>query len=57
MYYVDAASINSLHQLLPAELGRIVQTQEHESLKHRARSDSGVPLKGLAAVPIGALAL
>jgi GAF domain-containing protein len=68
MYYVHDAATNPLHQLLLAELGRIVQKQEPETLKrqyleeyfdflHRARSYISVPIKGLDAEPIGALAL
>jgi hypothetical protein len=68
MYYVHDAGTNPLHQLLLAELSRIVQKQARETLKrryleeyfaflHRARSYISVPIKGLDAVPIGALAL
>jgi hypothetical protein len=68
MYYVHDATANPLHQLLLAELGRIVQKQEHESLKRqyledyfdflrRARSYISVPIKSLNTDPIGALAL
>src|ERR671919_598304 len=35
MYYVHDAATNPLHQLLLAELGRILQKREHESLKRR----------------------
>jgi hypothetical protein len=68
MYYVHDASTNPLHQLLLAELGRIVRKGEHESLKRqyledyfdflrRARSYISVPIKSLNTEPIGALAL
>jgi hypothetical protein len=68
MYYVHDATANPLHQLLLAELGRIVQKREHESLKRqyleeyfdflrRARSYISVPIKSLNTEPIGALAL
>jgi GAF domain-containing protein len=68
MYYVHDATANPLHQLLLAELGRIVQKQAHESLKRqyledyfdflrRARSYISVPIKSLNTDPIGALAL
>ncbi|MGH8070131.1 MAG: hypothetical protein ACRERE_33775 [Candidatus Entotheonellia bacterium] len=68
MYYVHDATANPLHQLLLAELGRIVQKREHESLKRqyledyfdflrRARSYISVPIKSLNTDPIGALAL
>jgi hypothetical protein len=68
MYYVHDASTNPLHQLLLAELGRIVQKGGHESLKQqylqeyvdflrRARSYISVPIKSLNTEPIGALAL
>jgi hypothetical protein len=68
MYYVHDASTNPLHQLLLAELGRIVQKGEHESLKRqyledyldflrRARSYISVPIKSLNTEPVGALAL
>jgi hypothetical protein len=68
MYYVHDASTNPLHQLLLAELKRILQKREHESLKRRyledyfdflrrARSYISVPIKGFNTQPIGALAL
>jgi hypothetical protein len=68
MYYVHDASSNPLHQALLANLGRIVQKAQRESLKHqyleeyldflrRARSYVSVPIKGLNTEPIGALAL
>ena len=68
MYYVHDACTNPLHQLLLAELGRIVQKGGHESLKQqyleeyfdflrRARSYISVPIKSLNTEPIGALAL
>jgi hypothetical protein len=68
MYYVHDAKTNPLHQLLLAELGRIRQRDQEDSLKRRyledyyaflarARSYISVPIKSLATEPIGALAL
>ena len=68
MYYVHDAVTNPLHQLLLAELGRILQKGQQESLKRkyledyfdflrRARSYISVPIKTLNTEPIGALAL
>src|SRR5262249_30589965 len=68
MYYVHDAKTNPLHQLLLAELGRIRQKGQEDSLKRkyledyfaflvRARSYISVPIKSLDAGPIGALAL
>jgi hypothetical protein len=68
MYYVHDATTNPLHQLLLAELSRILQKGGHESLKRqyledyfdflrRARSYISVPIKSLTVEPIGALAL
>jgi hypothetical protein len=68
MYYVHDACTHPLHQLLLAELGRIVHKGGHESLKQqyleeyfdflrRARSYISVPIKSLNTEPIGALAL
>jgi GAF domain len=68
MYYVHDATANPLHQHLLAELGRIVQKGQHESLKRkyledyfdflrRARSYISVPIKSFNTEPIGALAL
>jgi hypothetical protein len=68
MYYVHDAKIHPLHQLLLAELGRILQKGPKDSLKRtyledylaflsRARSYISVPIKSLNAEPIGALAL
>jgi hypothetical protein len=68
MYYVHDASTNPLHQVLLAELGRILGKGEHDSLKRqyledyfaflsRARSYISVPIKSLNIEPIGALAL
>ena len=68
MYYVHDAGTNPLHQLLLAELRRILQKRQHETLKRRyledyvdflcrARSYISVPIKGLNTEPIGALAL
>jgi hypothetical protein len=68
MYYVHDATTNPLHQLLLAELGRILQKGQQESLKRqyledyfdflrRARSYISVPIKSLNTEPIGALAL
>jgi hypothetical protein len=68
MYYVHDAKTNPLHQLLLAELGRIRQRGQEDSLKRqyledyyqflaRARSYISVPIKSLATEPIGALAL
>ncbi len=68
MYYVHDAKTNPPHQLLLAELGRIKQKGQKDSLKRkyledyfaflsRARSYISVPIKSLDAAPIGALAL
>lgn len=68
MYYVHDAKTNPLHRLLLAELGRIKQKGQKDSLKRkyledycaflsRARSYISVPIKSLDAAPIGALAL
>jgi hypothetical protein len=68
MYYVHDASTNPLHQVLLAELGRLLQKRQHDTLKRRyledyidflgrARSYISVPIKGLNTEPIGALAL
>ncbi len=68
MYYVHDASTNPLHQLLLAELSRILQKGQQESLKRqyledyfdflrRARSYISVPIKSLNTEPIGALGL
>ena len=68
MYYVHDARANPLHQLLLAELGRIRQRGQEDSLKRqyledyceflaRARSYISVPIKSLDTEPIGALAL
>jgi hypothetical protein len=68
MYYVHDASTNHLHQLLLAELGRIVRKGQQESLKRqyledyfdflrRARSYISVPIKSLNTEAIGALGL
>jgi hypothetical protein len=68
MYYVHDASTNPLHQLLLAELGRIVRKGQQESLKRqyledyfdflrRARSYISVPIKSLNTEAIGALGL
>jgi hypothetical protein len=68
MYYVHDAKTNPLHQLLLAELGKLLQRGQHERLKRRyleeycaflskARSYISVPIKSLNAGPIGALGL
>jgi hypothetical protein len=68
MYYVHDARANPLHQVLLAELARIRQRGQEDSLKRqyledycaflaRARSYISVPIKSLDAEPIGALAL
>jgi hypothetical protein len=68
MYYVHDARANPLHQALLAELGRIRQRSQEDSLKRRyledyrkflarARSYISVPIKSLEAEPIGALAV
>jgi hypothetical protein len=68
MYYVHDAATNPLHQLLLAELDRILQKGQQERLKRqyledygdflrRARSYISVPIKSLNTEPIGALAL
>ena len=68
MYYVHDASTNPLHQLLLAEMGRLLHRREHDSLKRqyleeyfdflsRARSYISVPIKSPDIEPMGALAL
>jgi hypothetical protein len=68
MYYVHDATTNPLHQVLLAELGRIVAKGPRERLKRRylkdylaflgrAKSYISVPIKTLNAEPIGALGL
>jgi hypothetical protein len=68
MYYVHDAKTNPLHQLLLAELGKLLQRSQREHLKRRyleeycaflskARSYISVPLKSLNAGSIGALGL
>jgi hypothetical protein len=68
MYYVHDAKTNSLHQVLLAELGRLLQRTQRDSLKRqyledyvdflvKARSYISVPVKSLNGESIGALGL
>jgi hypothetical protein len=68
MYYVHDANTNPLHQVLLAELGRILHKSPRQGLKRkylkdyleflsRAKSYISVPIKTLNAEPIGALGL